>query len=66
MEKSDHSYFTGTSSCIIPILKPDKPADHHDSYRPILLISCLGKLFEHMIKTRLEIFVQTKKILAAN
>ncbi|RVE41320.1 hypothetical protein evm_014034 [Chilo suppressalis] len=54
------------SQCIIPILKPDKPANHHNSYRPISLSSCMGKLFEHMIKTRLDYFVETHNLLPVN
>lgn len=32
--------------CLIPILKPDKIKFSPDSYRPIALTSCVGKLFE--------------------
>jgi len=35
------------------ILKPDKPQDEIGSYRPITLLSCLGKTLERLIKNRL-------------
>ena len=48
---------------IIPILKPAKPSDDPKSYRPITMLSCLGKVFERLIKNRLEYIVETKNIL---
>ena len=38
---------------IKPILKKGKPAQEPKSYRPISLTSCIGKLAERMINTRL-------------
>lgn len=35
---------------IIPILKGAKPTNEPSSYRPISLLPCLGKIFEHCIK----------------
>jgi len=37
------------------IPKPGKPANETDSYRPLSLLNCMGKLFEQIIKRRLEI-----------
>ena len=40
-------------SVIVPILKPNKPKQDASSYRPIALTSCLCKVFERMINSRL-------------
>lgn len=49
---------------ILPILKPGKDPEHYNSYRPIALSSVLCKLVEHMIKNRLEWFVENTDALA--
>ncbi|CAK1595354.1 unnamed protein product [Parnassius mnemosyne] len=49
---------------IIPILKPDKNPSDGNSYRPIALSSTLCKIMEHLIKNRLEWFVENKGLLA--
>lgn len=49
---------------IIPLPKPGKDPLLPSSHRPIALSSCLLKILEHMIKKRLEWFVESKKILA--
>ena len=41
---------------VFPILKPNKPSENVSSYRPITLLPCLGKIFERIIKNRLEDF----------
>lgn len=51
------------TQCVIPILKPNKQPDDYNSYRPISLASCIGKLFEQMIKLRLDYFVEKNKLL---
>lgn len=51
------------TQCVIPILKPNKPPNSHNSYRPISLASCIGKLFEQMIKLRLDYFIEKNNIL---
>lgn len=38
---------------VLAILKPGKPANLPDSYRPISLLCCLYKLFERVVLTRL-------------
>ena len=42
---------------VIPLLKAGKPADSSSSYRPISLTSCLGKVFERIVTSRLTWFV---------
>lgn len=51
------------TQCILPILKNNKPIQDHNSYRPISLTSCVGKIFEHMIKVRLDYFVEINSLL---
>lgn len=51
------------TQCVIPILKPDKSENNSDSYRPISLSSCVGKLFECMLKFRLEYYSEKNNIL---
>ena len=52
--------------CLIPILKPDKLRSNPDSYRPIALTSCVGKVFEQLLKQRLEFYVEQNYILPGN
>lgn len=51
------------SQIIVPILKPGKEAESPNSYRPIALSSVLCKIAEHLIKNRLDWFVESKQIL---
>ena len=64
-ESIDKDYFPSTwkKATITPILKPGRDAKHFDSYRPICLTSCLGKVLERMVKNRLTHFLETKNIL---
>ncbi|CAF4948613.1 unnamed protein product [Pieris macdunnoughi] len=48
------------TQCVVPILKPDKCPEFDSSYRPISLSSCLGKIFENMVKVRLDWYVESK------
>ena len=48
---------------IILLLKPNKDKQHPASYRPISLLSCLGKLLEKIIKQRLMIILERRNIL---
>ena len=45
-------------SVIIPVKKPNKDSDEATSYRPIALTSCVCKLMEKMINTRLVWFLE--------
>ena len=51
-------------STVIPILKPGKPKDTPDSYRPIQLTSCFCKLMERMVAQRLSWFTEQNNIIA--
>ena len=64
------SYFTGVVPAswklgiICPILKPQKNPVSVTSYRPITLLSCVGKLMERLIKCRLDHFLESKRIFS--
>lgn len=51
-------------SIIIPIKKPNKDASQATSYRPIALTSCVCKLMEKMINTRLVWHLETKGLIS--
>ncbi|CAF1118022.1 unnamed protein product [Rotaria magnacalcarata] len=48
---------------IILLLKPNKGKHQPSSYRPISLLSCLGKLLERIIKQRLLLELNSRNIL---
>lgn len=48
---------------IICIQKPGKPGDSVKSYRPISLLSSLGKLFERLMLLRLQMFLRDENVL---
>ena len=50
---------------ILPIHKPSKPTDDPASFRPITLLSCLGKIFERILKMRLEFFIENNNLLSS-
>ena len=49
---------------VIPILKRGKDPKLSTSYRPISLLSCLGKIFERVIQAKLSTFVHANNIIA--
>ncbi|GFR94696.1 RNA-directed DNA polymerase from mobile element jockey-like protein [Elysia marginata] len=48
---------------IIPILKTGKDPAFMSSYRPIQLTSCLSKLFEMLVKVRMNYWLESEKLL---
>lgn len=48
---------------IIPIRKHSKPANIPSSYRPISLLSCLGKIYERLILSRIQAFLTEREII---
>ena len=63
------SWKTGTvpamwkKATIIPIHKKEKDKKNPNSYRPISLLSCLGKLLEKVINRRLLSFLEDNNVL---
>ena len=51
-------------SVVVPILKPNKDDSKPESYRPIALLSCTGKVMEKIVHRRLEWFVESNHILS--
>ena len=49
---------------VVPIVKPGKDPCHPANYRPISLTSCLCKLFEKMVNTRLMWYLEKNNILS--
>ena len=48
---------------LIPLIKPEKPANKVTSYRPIALTNCLCKIYEKIITQRLTYHLDIKNIL---
>ena len=62
---SSHSFPSiWKTSSIIPIHKMGKPLDSPGSFRPISLTSCVSKLFERIILSRLLFFLESNSILS--
>ena len=51
-------------STIIPIHKPGKPTSSPSSFRPISLTSCISKLFERLILSRLTFHFESNHLLS--
>lgn len=49
---------------IIPIVKAGKEKQHKESFRPITLLPCTGKLLEKIMQRRTERFLETKNKLS--
>ena len=49
---------------IIPIHKPGKPTSSPSSFRPISLTSCISKLFERLILSRLTFYLDSNHLLS--
>ena len=49
---------------MIPIYKKGKDKKHPSSYKPISLLSYLGKLLERIINTRLMVHIEANNILS--
>lgn len=61
----EHTYPDAWSKAfIIPIPKPGKDLKDPKNYRPIALTSCLGKILEKIINTRLVYVLETRKALS--
>ena len=62
---SSHSFPSiWKTSSIIPIHKMGKPLDSPASFRPIFLTSCISKLFERIVGSRLFFFLEFNSILS--
>jgi hypothetical protein len=48
---------------VIPLLKPNKDHQKRESYRAISLLSCLSKIFERLVNSRLSWHLETKNLL---
>lgn len=65
----NHMYCLGSvpsswkDQIIIPVLKQHKDPNDHTSYRPIALSSTISKTAEHLIKNRLDWYMENQKIL---
>ena len=49
---------------VLPFLKPHKSGTQPQDYRPIALTSCICKLFERMINSRLMWYLESKSLLS--
>lgn len=56
----------GVEGVIIPIYKNKGYPECPENYRPITLLSCLGKLFTSILNNRLSKFLENNEILSEN
>ena len=59
VERTDSEDLEKCPLHVVPVLKKDKPPDDVKSYRPISLMSCIGKVAERMVNHRLYWFLET-------
>ena len=52
------------TTTVLPFLKPGKPISDPSSYRPITLSSCMGKLLEKIVNTRLMAHLESRGLIA--
>ena len=50
-------------SRISPILKPEKPSEYIESYRPINNLSAIEKIVEEFLKEQMNEFINTNQII---
>ena len=62
--QSSMSSVSWKTSVIVPSLKPGKDPNLAQSYRPIALTSCVGKLYERMVNARQVWQLESKKLLS--
>ncbi|XP_045104412.1 uncharacterized protein LOC123499945 [Portunus trituberculatus] len=55
---------TWKPAILIPILKPGKDPTLPSAYRPVTLLSCIGKLLERLVNTRLTWWLEANNKLA--
>jgi len=60
-EKVPESWKVGL---MIPILKPGKSSTSTSSYRPITMLSTVGKLMERMVCNRLEFVIESRNLIS--
>ena len=53
------------SSILLPFPKPGKDPSAPSSYRPICLLSCMGKVLEKLVCTRLSWWIESRHLLPA-
>ena len=57
---------TWLNGVILPIYKNKRDPSLPENYRPITILSCLGKLFTSVINNRLSKFVKSNNFLSEN
>ena len=50
-------------SLLVPVIKASKDETKINSYRPISMLSCIGKLLERIVCNRLSWYIERKQVL---